>query len=98
MCTPDTTSSTGSEATGARAWWNSSRAAGPSHAPLTVTSHAEIAHQLADACGAIYVGNDLEQVIRRRERRQDRLVIERAMLVAHAGDSDRHPPILEHAQ
>src|SRR5215813_7662621 len=54
-------------------------------------------HQLADARIAVDVGNDLQQEVRRRERRLDRLQIGTAVLVAHGRRRHPHRPVVEGA-
>ena len=61
MWMAETTSSTGSSATGASAWRDSCSAAGPVQAPFSVDVLEVVLDQLADARRAVDVRDDLEQ-------------------------------------
>src|SRR5215469_6633471 len=56
-----------------------------------------ILDQLANACRAVHVGNDLEQEIRCSKRGTDRGKIDGLMLVAHGRGCDPHRAVVERA-
>src|SRR5512135_2196586 len=57
-----------------------------------------IADELADAGAAVDVRNDLQQVVRRAQRRQDRLVRQRSVLVTHRRHGDGNGAVLQHTE
>ena len=88
MCVAETTSRTGSSATGASACDQRFRDAGPVQAPSQIDVLQVILHELADARRAVDMGHDLEEEVRLGERALHAREVDCSVLVAHGRGRD----------
>ena len=96
-CEAETTSSTGSSATGAKACASASAPPGPVHAPFRSTSFKLISTSSQIRARAVDMRDDLQQEIRRPRATLDRRRDRRLVLVAHRAGGDAHRAVVERA-
>ena len=97
MWTAETTSSTGSSATGASACDQRFRAAGPVQAPLQIDFLQVVLDELADARRAVDMRDDFEEEVRFGERGLHAREVGGSMLVAHCAGRDADRAVVERA-